>query len=526
MIRLAILLFLNLILIHTNAQRNQAYSSPLTPINEDQQEIDIQVWLDDDKFVIIDFFTTWCAPCWAGHKAGIIENLMQKYGPNSSQDVLRTVAIEMSAKTNEYDFSHESDYSEGDWLEGITYPMVNLVNGIDKELYEGAYSVTGYPHLVILCPDGSWITSSYSLLESRLSILIENPNLCNSILAQDPHILSITGDIITCKDQQTVDIIYTNYGRDNLSDQQLVISEFINNSTEILDTIIVSENISHSQLDTVSYTLPSKTTRLRFEFIDDPLKIGNNIELQDIVYLEESKEFPEYDYNMQDFSVRVQEAGRLRPYIASRLYAKDVYPDMPIDIIFGRYDFKNILTNGSFKITYSKSAEILQRVDSLAIIYSLDCGDTWETIWKSIGSELTTHEEGCNNLIYRDAIIDVRDLSGQKDVLFGMRYFGTNQCDIFIDDIDLGYSFTVSNNDIVEPASFEVYPIPFNDVLTIKNLQSETEVSIYNCYGHLVNQSIINANNPSISTTTIIPGIYYIHIRDERKKEWIKLTKL
>jgi subtilisin family serine protease len=62
--------------------------------------------------------------------------------------------------------------------------------------------------------------------------------------------------------------------------------------------------------------------------------------------------------------------------------------------------------------------------------------------------------------------------------------------------------------------TFDVYPNPANNVLQISNANSNknTSVSIYNCTGAIVYAGILDANNKTIETSALTPGLYLIKL--------------
>jgi hypothetical protein len=62
--------------------------------------------------------------------------------------------------------------------------------------------------------------------------------------------------------------------------------------------------------------------------------------------------------------------------------------------------------------------------------------------------------------------------------------------------------------------TFDVYPNPANNVLQISNANSNknTSVSIYNCTGAIVYSGIFEANNKTIETSALTPGLYLVKL--------------
>lgn len=91
------------------------------------------------KWVVLDFWGSWCGWCVKGFPA--LKEAYQKYG-----DKLVVIGIDCNE-------------SEEDWREGVKkheLPWINVYNGMDQALYE-AYNITGFPTKAIVNPEGRLI---------------------------------------------------------------------------------------------------------------------------------------------------------------------------------------------------------------------------------------------------------------------------------------------------------------------------------------------------------------------------------
>ncbi|MCF0205959.1 MAG: T9SS type A sorting domain-containing protein [Bacteroidales bacterium] len=127
----------------------------------------IQNYLDQGKYVIIDFFCAWCTPCYSLHQSGRLEAIYNTYGQGGTGEIvvlmvecqLSNTAAQISGTTTA---SSYAGFSAGDFTSGGTNPIpiidatVNYAWNVS--LYEGAV-----PSVYLFCPSG-YVTSIYSML--------------------------------------------------------------------------------------------------------------------------------------------------------------------------------------------------------------------------------------------------------------------------------------------------------------------------------------------------------------------------
>jgi hypothetical protein len=80
--------------------------------------------LDQGLIAIVDVSNTWCHICWNFHSSHALEDLNQAYGPNGT-DQLRVIFYEADPNTTIQDIQGMTSGSQGDWTNGVSYPIVN-----------------------------------------------------------------------------------------------------------------------------------------------------------------------------------------------------------------------------------------------------------------------------------------------------------------------------------------------------------------------------------------------------------------
>lgn len=106
-------------------------------------------YLDQGYTVILDISATWCGPCWAGHQSHFMDNLYEQYGPDGTVEAGKVMIlfVEGDASTTSEDLNGNTAASQGDWVTGAEYPI------IDDASLNTPYQLEGFPTYVVICPD-------------------------------------------------------------------------------------------------------------------------------------------------------------------------------------------------------------------------------------------------------------------------------------------------------------------------------------------------------------------------------------
>jgi hypothetical protein len=159
--------------------------------------------------------------------------------------------------------------------------------------------------------------------------------------------------------------------------------------------------------------------------------------------------------------------------------------------------------------------------DRLQVLASIDCGNSWTTIYDKMGATLATAATTTAAFTptaaqWRSDSINLSGFAGQAELILSftsVSNFGNN---VYVDDIDISDLST----GVLEPIAsnlFSVYPNPADDKITIVNSQSEIKsIEMYDVLGQKV-----YSHNPGISSRQITldvsgisPGIYLLSVNE------------
>jgi photosystem II stability/assembly factor-like uncharacterized protein len=172
-----------------------------------------------------------------------------------------------------------------------------------------------------------------------------------------------------------------------------------------------------------------------------------------------------------------------------------------------------------------------QYTDTLEVLASTDCGQTFSTLYKKWGSTLATAPNNSNYYTpspteWRNDTIDLTAYLGIQHLVIAFRNHGLWGNNIYVDNINLANTINVAE-ELSVSNNFEVFPNPVSacDQINIINKAKERVVlTLYNASGKVVMREII-------SSTTVLPleqynlaeGNYLLNLSGETKINNFKL---
>ncbi|QYJ69277.1 TlpA family protein disulfide reductase [Flavobacterium litorale] len=195
------------------ASGSQAPDFTATDINGVEHHL--QTYLDQGKTVIMDVSATWCGPCWGFHSKHVLDDLHKAYGPAGSDEIV-VLFVEGDGSTGMADLNGETDSSQGDWVTGTSYPI------IDSATISNQYSIAYFPTLYRICPNG--LVYEMSILNTTTAAtLMADINQCSPVNGLDKHaeIKESTVGICDVVSTSNFDVEVKNYGNETITNAEV-----------------------------------------------------------------------------------------------------------------------------------------------------------------------------------------------------------------------------------------------------------------------------------------------------------------
>nr|MBP6314424.1 Omp28-related outer membrane protein [Chitinophagaceae bacterium] len=162
--------------------------------------------------------------------------------------------------------------------------------------------------------------------------------------------------------------------------------------------------------------------------------------------------------------------------------------------------------------------------DTLQILASTNCGNSWQTVWENSGTNLATAPASGSAFTpnanqWNGYSISMNSFLGQSDVLIkfvGKSGYGNN---LYLDNINLRYGVVNKLNELSDESALIVYPNPAQNQINVSYSGTTDHVvsmTLTDLYGRVYYSKDFAKNekiNDIIQTKTLASGFYMLNLK-------------